>query len=174
MNLNKSKLLIVILALITATAVGITVWALFFREQQTVVLSPDYAPEKEETHIEVIPGDSGEKVESEEGGGSVNLTYSNEVVIDISDEKAFVYFANPGKSNQNMVLQVVIAEEVILQSGTILPGYMVTELDLLEDAAKMLSPGGYDGKFVVLYYNSESGAKATVITGIAIHITVRK
>ena len=174
MDNKKIKLLIAVLLLITAAAVGVTVWALFFREQQTVVLTPDYAPQEEEINIEAIPGDSGEKMESEEGGGSVSLSYSNEATRDISDKKAYVYFANPGKSNQDMVLQIVISEEVILQSGTIVPGYKVSELDLLKDAEKMLSPGGYDGKFVVLYYSPESGEKAIVNTEIPIHITVRE
>lgn len=172
--MKKQKILIALLLVVTVAALCVTAWALFIREEQTVVLTPDYAPKEEEVNIEAIPGDSGEKMKSEEGGGSVNLTYSNQVIIDLSDKKAYVYFANPGKSNQNMVLQIMIADEIIVQSGTILPGYKVEKLDLLENAEKMLSAGGYDGKFVVLYYNPESAEKAVVNTEIAIDITVRE
>ena len=167
-------MLILLLTLITALALSVTVWALFFKEDEKTVLTPDYAPKEEEVNIEAIPNDSGEKMQNEEGGGGVSLTYSTDVIIDLSDKKAFVYFANPGKSNQNMVLQIVIADEVIVQSGTIIPGFRVQELDLLENSENMLSAGGYDGKFVVLFYDPESGEKAMVNTEIPIKITVRE
>ena len=170
---KKTKSLILILLCITLVAVGVTVWALFFRDsggQQT--LTPDYAPQQQEQHAETIPDDSGEKMEKPEGGGAVSLTYSNEVKIDISDKAAAVYFANPGKSNQDMVLQVVIQDTVILQSGTLKPGNQVKLLNLLEGAEKMLQPGGYEGKFVVLYYDPISGEKSMVNTEIPITINV--
>ena len=162
------------LTVITVAALSVTVWALFFKENEKTVLTPDYAPKEEETNIEAISNDSGEKMQSEEGGGGVSLTYSTDVIIDLSDKKAYLYFANPGKSNQNMVLQIAISDEIIVQSGTIVPGFRVSELDLLSDSEEMLSEGGYDGKFVVLFYNPESGEKAMVNTEIPIEITVRK
>ena len=168
---DKSKLLILLLLFITVAAVCVTVWALFFREPE-VLLAPDYAPKETEAHAQTIPNDNSEKMESEEGGGSVSLTYSNQVAIDLSDGVASLLFANPNKSNQDMVLQIVIQDEVIVQSGTIRPGHQVTALNLLDGAAAKLSPGGYDGNFAVLYYNPESGEKAIVNTEIPIHIAV--
>lgn len=170
---DKSKWLILLLLLITLIAVCVTVWALFFRGPG-VTLAPDYAPQETEAHAETIPGDSGEKMESEQGGGSVSLSYSNQVTIDLSDRTASLYFANPGKSNQDMVVQVVIQDTVIVQSGTLNPGKQVTILDLLDGAHKQLAAGGYDGKFVVLYYDQETGEKAIVNTEIPITITVNE
>lgn len=169
---SNSKLIILLLLLVTIVAICITVWALFFRDP--VVLAPDYAPQQEEQNAETIPGDTGEKMESPQGGGSVSLTYSNEVTIDLSDKKASLYFANPGKSNQDMVLQVLIQDTVIIQSGTLKPGNQVSTIDLLDGAAKQLATGGYDGKFVVLYYSPETGEKAMVNTEIPITITVKE
>ena len=172
-NQKKTTIIIAILALITVAALCITIWALFLRDgggQQT--LAPDYAPQKQEQNAETIPNDTGDKMEPPEGGGAVSLTYSNEVKIDISDKAAAVYFANPGKSNQDMVLQVVIQDTVILQSGTLKPGNQVKLLNLLEGAEKMLQPGGYEGKFVVLYYDPISGEKSMVNTEIPITINV--
>ena len=102
----------------------------------------------------------------------MSLTYSNEVTIDISDKAAGLYFANPGKSNQDMVLQIVIQDTVILQSGTLSPGNQVKLLNLLEGAEKMLQPGGYEGKFIVLYYDPISCEKSMVNTEIPITINV--
>ena len=36
----------------------------------------------------------------------------------------------------------------------------------------MLSPGGYEGKFIVLYYDPDSGEKAMVNTEIPITVNV--
>ena len=176
-KLNKTTIIIAVLALITVAALSVTMWALFFREPSAgddnkVILNPDYAPQKQEQNAETIPNDTGDKMAPPEGGGAVSLTYSNEVKIDISDKAAGLYFANPGKSNQDMVLQVVIQDTVILQSGTLKPGHQVKLLNLLEGAEKMLQPGGYEGKFVVLYYDPISGEKSMVNTEIPITINV--
>ena len=170
---SKKNLLIPILIIITVIAIGVTVWALFFRDAEPTELTPDYAPQEEEQNAEKIPNDSDEKMENPEGGGSVSLTYSREVDIDLSDEKATLLFANPGKSNQDMVLQIVIQDNVIVQSGTLKPGNQVTTLDLLDDTAEKLAAGTYEGNFNVLYYNQETGEKAIVNTEIPITITVK-
>lgn len=171
-GINESKLVIALLLLITVAAVCITVWALYFRTPD-VTLAPDYAPKETEARAQRIPDDHSEQKKSEAGGGSVSLTYSNQVSIDLEGEMASLMFANPGKSNQNMVVQIVIQDEVIVQSGTILPGHQVTTLDLVEGAAAMLMPGGYDGIFSIHYYHPESGEKAIVNTEIPIQIEVR-
>lgn len=170
---SKPNWLILVLLIVTFIAICITVWALFFRSSGPA-LSPDYAPQEEEQKAEAIPNDTGEKMENPEGGGSVSLTYSRDVSVDLSDKTASLLFANPGKSNQDIVLQIVIRETVIVQSGTLKPGNQVTELDLLDGAAKKLSAGTYDGNFNVLYYNTETGEKAIINTEIPITITVNK
>ena len=169
---NRMNPLIPILLCITFVAVGITVWALFFRDSSSPTLTPDYAPQEMEHNAETIPDDTGDKMENPEGGGAVSLTYSNEVTIDLSDKAAAIYFANPGKSNQDMVIQIAIQDTIILQSGTLSPGNQVKLLNLLEGAEDMLQPGGYEGKFIVLYYDQTSGEKSMVNTEIPITINV--
>ena len=174
-KLNKTTIIIAILAVITVAALCVTMWALFLREpddSNKVILAPDYAPQNKEENAETIPDDTSDKMENPEGGGAVSLTYSNEVTIDISDKAAALYFANPGKSNQDMVIQIAIRDTVILQSGTLSPGHQVKLLNLLEGAEEMLQPGGYEGKFIVLYYDQTSGEKSMVNTEIPITINV--
>ena len=174
-KLNKTTIIIAILAVITVAALCVTMWALFLREpddSNKVILAPDYAPQNKEENAETIPDDTSDKMENPEGGGAVSLTYSNEVTIDISDKAAALYFANPGKSNQDMVIQIAIRDTVILQSGTLSPGNQVKLLNLLEAAEEMLQPGGYEGKFIVLYYDQTSGEKSMVNTEIPITINV--
>ena len=174
-KLNKTTIIIAILAVITVAALCVTMWALFLREpddNNKVILNPDYAPQNKEENAETIPDDTGDKMENPEGGGAVSLTYSNEVTIDLSDKAAAIYFANPGKSNQDMVIQIAIQDTIILQSGTLSPGNQVKILNLLEGAEDMLQPGGYEGKFIVLYYDLTSGEKSMVNTEIPITINV--
>ena len=111
-------------------------------------------------------------MENPEGGGSVSLTYSREVSIDLSDETATLLFANPGKSNQDMVLQLLIQDTLIFQSGRITPGNQVKLLDLEPDAEKRLTAGGYEGCFMVFYYDTVSAEKAIVNTKINVSVTV--
>ena len=171
---RKLILLLLLLLLLLFISVGVTIWALFFREP-TVVLNPDYAPEDVEFNQIPIPNDDTTgKVDNAAGGGSVSLNYAAQVIIDLSDGKANLYFANPGKSNQDMVIQVVIQDEVLLQSGRLTPGHQVTELELLPDAAKKLAPGGYNGKFILNYYHPETMEKAMVNTDIEIDIAVQE
>ena len=168
---DNSKWLILLLLLITVAAVCVTIWALFFQETGPV-LAPDYAPQEMEQHAESIPNDSDEKLDAPEGGSSVSLTYSNKVTIDLSDKTASLYFANPGKSNQDMLLQISVQDTVILQSGILNPGQQVKLLDLLEGSEEKLAEGGYEGKFVVHYYDQITGEKAMVNTEIPITINV--
>lgn len=168
---DKKNLLIYILLLITAAAVAVTVWALFFRSPD-VTLAPDYAPVATEKHAQPIPDDRGGQSAAQPGSGSVSLTYSNEVTVDLGSAAAELLFANPGRSNQDMVLQIVIQDAVIVQSGRITPGNQVTQLELTGDAVDMLSPGGYEGCFRVFYYDLNSGEKAIVNTEVPISVTV--
>lgn len=168
---GKTKLLILLLLLITLAAVCITLWALFFRNTGTE-LSPDYAPQQEEQNARDIGDDDGTKLKAPEGGGAVGLTYSADVTIDLSEKQASLLFQNPSRSTSDMVVQIVIQDEIVAQSGKLVPGKEITTLDLLDDAAKKLAAGGYDAKFVILMYDPDSGEKAMLNSEAAITVTV--
>ncbi|MCD7957007.1 MAG: hypothetical protein LUG93_14920 [Lachnospiraceae bacterium] len=170
---RRKMLVILLLLLITLIAVGITIWAVFFRDTKTT-LAPDYAPQETEEYAEVIGDDDDEKLEASDGGGAVSLSYSTVVTIDLSEKTASLYFANPSKSTQDMVLQLVIQDTVVIQSGLLTPGNQVSTLSLLDGAADILEEGGYDGEFIVLYYDPDSGEKAVVNTEIPVTITVKE
>ncbi len=180
MNLSKktATIIIAILALIAVAALGVTMWALFFREPPAAddgnktILPPDYAPQKQEQNAETIPDYTGEKMEASEGGGAVSLNYSNKVTIDISDEAAGLYFANPDKSNQDMVIKIAIQDTVLIQSETLKPGNQVKLLSLADGAEEGLHPGSYEGKLIVLYYDPIDGERSIVNTEIPITINV--
>lgn len=136
-------------------------------------LAPDYAPVNEEKYAEDIGDDGDKKLDQAEGGGAVSLTYSTDVDISLDKKLATLFFANPSKSNQDMVLQIVVHDVVVAQSGTISPGKQIGKMDLLSSGARKLQAGGYDGKFVVLYYQPDTHEKTIVNTDIPIKITVK-
>lgn len=137
------------------------------------VLAPDLAPEETEPNIETIPNDTGTKPNNSDGG-SVRLTYSDQVTIDLSEADASLYFGNPGQSNQDMILRIIIQDKVIAQSGLIPAGYQIQNLALLPDATSLLQLGTYSGKFAIYYYDQETDELASVNTEIPITVVVGK
>ena len=171
-KISKESAAITALCIVTSVAVCMTLWSLFFRKPD-IILTPDYAPQKLEQNQEPINNDSKEKMNVEKGGGAVSISFSDKVTVDLSDKLVNLNFANPNKSTQDMVIQIVIRDQILVQSGKVTPGNKVTVLDLLNGAEKKLVPGGYEGKFIVLYYNTATGEKAVVNTEIPISITVQ-
>ncbi len=168
---RKSRWIILLLLLLLLIAIGVTLWALFFREETT--LTPDYAPRREDKYAQSLDDQGDEKLEQVQGGGAVSLTYSTKVTVTLDDGMASVYFANPSKSNQDMVLQLVVQDVILAQSGRLSPGKQLDTLELLEGAASRLQPGGYNGQFVVLFYQPDTGEKTIVNTEIPVDVTVQ-
>ena len=170
-QMNKQSVVIFLLLLITVSAVCVTVWALFFRTTDGI-LAPDQAPVAQESHAQPIPGDTEKGASAEPGSGSVSLSYSNQVNIYLGSKTAKLMFTNPGRSNQDVVLQLVIQDRVILQSGRITPGNQVTRLDLPKESAAILMAGGYDGNFLIHFYDPNSGEKSIVTTALPVSVIV--
>lgn len=167
---RRSRWVIVLLLLLLLIAIGVTLWALFFREE--TVLTPDYAPQQEDRNAQKLDEPQEDKLTQSEGGGAVSLTYTTTVTIDLSDQQAGVYFANPSKSNQDIVLQLEVQGVTIAQSGKLSPGNGLQTLDLLSGAADKLQPGAYSGKYVVLFYQPDTHEKTILNTEIPVTVTV--
>ncbi len=168
---KRRKWLLLLLLLLLLICICVTVWAIFFRKK-TPVPPPDYAQIETERNAEPIGGGSSEKLEAPEGGGAVALTYSKEISISLSDKKASLMVANPGKSTQDMVIQLVINDKVIIQSGRVLPGNRVTKLDLSDGTERSLSAGKYEGRMIISFYDCQNGEKAMLDTEIPVNVTV--
>ena len=174
MNISKKQLAIIasVLALVLILAIGITIWALFFRDSGTPPITPDYPPQGTEQNQKPLEGDEGEKIESPSGGGAINVTYGTSVTVDLSDNKVTLLYANPQASNQNVAILIMIDDLVVAKSEQITPGYGVDTLTLEEYAKERLAVGGYNGELVIRAYNPETGEKAMVDTKGEITITV--
>ncbi len=165
-------IVVALLLVVTLAAVGVAVWAVFFRTQTPDVIAPDYAPQELEENAEPIENDSTEKLDAPAGGGAVTLMYQNGVSVDLSEETATFLYGNPGESTMDILLQIVIQDRVIAQSGRLEPGNQVTQLNLLDGVAEQLEPGGYDGKYVLSFYDRENSEKSALNTEIPVSVTV--
>ena len=171
---KKRKWLIILLCLLLAICIGVTVWALFFRESSTPPITPDYPPQGTEQNQKPLEGDEGDKLDSPEGGGAINVTYGTTVTVDLSENKVTLLYANPQASNQNVAILVMIDDLVVAKSDQITPGYGVDTLELEAYAKERLSVGGYDGELVIRAYDPETGEKAMVDTKGEVTVTVQE
>lgn len=167
---HKTKIIIAALALIAVIALCFGIWAIWFRAPE--VLDPDYAAKEPDKNAEQIEGTSGEKLDAPEGGGAMSLIYGKEVEIDLSDSKATFLIGNPAESTVYLVVEIVIRDHVIAQSGAIKPGYRLTTLKLAEGAKDILQVGGYDGKIVLYMYDAETDERAILNSEIIVTVTV--
>lgn len=169
---KKRKWLIVILIIGIVVCLAVAILAIVLKESPEPI-SPDYPPQGTEQNQQPIDGDNGDKIDSPEGGGAINMTYNVNVTVDLSDEKVTLYYANPQASNQNVAILVMIGDLVVAKSDLINPGNQVTELALDEYAKSRLQAGGYDAELVVRAYDPDSGEKAMVDTKGEITVTVQ-
>lgn len=137
-------------------------------------ISPDYPPRETEENQKPLEGDVDSKLDASSGGGALNVTYSEDASVDLSEHRVELLYANPKVSRQNVAILIRIDDLVVARSGLITPGHGVEMLDLEPDAVDRLLVGGYDGEIVVSVYHPETGEKAMVDIVGQVTVTVRE
>lgn len=103
-----------------------------------------------------------EKMEADEGGGAVNITYSGAAQIDLASRTAGIHVENPARSTHDMVIELVVVnggqETPIAKSGLLPAGYQLSTLDLNDNIE--MEPGSYQGYFLISFYDPESKEQA--------------
>lgn len=165
---RRSKGYLMVAAAIALVAAGVAVWALFFRDPSPAP-APDIAPPVEDNALPTGE-DDGSKLPQAQGGGAVNITYSDQAAVCLETRTVSLRFANPARSNQSMVVRLVLGELVAAESGTLPPGSALESLPLLADVT--LPAGEYAGVFHVLFYDSQNGGRAGVSTKLPVSVTV--
>lgn len=163
-------LLPLLLLLLSLAALLVAIWAMFFRLPP---LEPDFNLLEIEQNAEEMD-DGGKAPDSTGGGGAVVLNFSYDVAVNLTSQKATLYFGLPSQSNKDAVLQLVIGDVLLAQSGRLPPGYQISTLDVDRDAAERLQPGVYNGGLRVFYYDDETGERAILDTEIKVTVTVTR
>ena len=139
------------------------------------VLEPDYPQMTEDPNADTIPDDDSEKPVVSNGGGSVTISFMDNVTYSLSTGELSLYYQNPNASTHNVVVQVILEngedEYLLAQSGILTPGHQVTALQA-DAGAPQLSVGGYNGKLKLLFYDPETGERAIVDTDIPCAVSV--
>ena len=165
---RRSKTYLLLATVVALLAICIAVWALFFRAPETPA-DPEISPVADE-HLTPTDDGNDEKMPQAEGGGAVNITYSNEVTISLADAAATVQITNPTRSNQSMLIQLMIQDVKVGQSGTIPPGNQLAVIPLNENIT--IEPGSYDGKFQLLFFDVKTNQQANLTTSIPVTIRI--
>ena len=160
-----------LLAIVAVASIGVTVGILLFKGGDDPI-PPDYPPQGTEENQTPIGGNQGDKLESPEGGGAINVTYSTNVTVDLSEDRVTLMYANPHASNQNVAISIMIGDLVIAKTDLINPGNKVETLPLDPEAKSKLQSGGYDAKLVIRAYDPETNEKSMVDTQGEIIVTV--
>lgn len=164
------KLAVPVLSVITIISVCIAVYFAFFYENKAVV-APDFMPVEQDEKVEKIVGEADtSKMEKEEGGGAVTVICKDEAVLSLSTGKIEMYYQNPSRSNSAVVVQLLIGETVVAQSGSIYPGYELCEMEFMDNIE--LSVGGYKGSLKIFYYDEQTNEKAIVESVVGADIFV--
>lgn len=171
---NKEKIVRAALLLITVISLGVTVYTLILNKDEKV-LAPDYAKPEIEENAEPFGNQNEDKYEkSENGSGTVDIIYEKKVEIDLSDNKVYLMFGNPQKSNHDMMIQIIVKDLLVSESGMILAGNRVNELQLKSTVNERLISGQYEGEILVSFYDCVTAEKAMVDVTIPILIAVNE
>ena len=165
---RRSKTYLILATVVALLAICVAVWALFFRAPETTA-DPEISPVADE-HLTPTDDGDDEKMPQAEGGGAVNITYFNEVTISLADATAAVQITNPTRSNQSMLIQLMIQDVKVGQSGTIPPGNQLAVIPLNENIT--IEPGSYDGKFQLLFFDVKTNQQANLTTSIPVTIRI--
>ena len=167
---KKTNWIYMILILLIMICIGIIVF-LLIKNKST--LMPDFAPGTVDINA-IKEEDNSTKMDATAGGGAVSLSYSNVVAINTKTNDIKMYFKNPSKSRESIVLQIIVKqndeEYVIAKSDLLPPGYTLYNMKM--NSREKIPVGGYNGIFRITYYNENTGEKQIVNTEIDVTIEV--
>ena len=138
-------------------------------DDEVVVIIPDHPLPDIDNLLQKVEGDDSQKVESEEGGGSVSMIYTLSANITLSSGEIDMHFVNPNASNHDVVIELYILsnnkEYIVARSGRIPAGNKLSKMNKIEGSAT-LQEGVYSGLYKVIFYNPQTGERALVESAI--------
>ena len=164
MHTTAKLIRVVIITVIIVVAGMLVLW----KVADNKTLLPDRAPPNIEENA-VINDVEGSQQDVPSTG--VSLNYTKNISIDLTAKTAALHFENPSQSLYDAAIFVVVQDTVILQSGLLPPGSLLTNLPLPNEGVP-LKAGGYNGAILVQFYD-EAGNALSVnakIDGINIEV----
>ena len=152
-------------------ALGSIVGVMLFGDEQPIPMTPDESYEQLDPGIEPFPEQPDQPVQQLPVGSHVaSFVCEEQLRTDIAGQVVELMFANPRRSEQNMVIEVTVREVTVARSGRIEPGYRITSLSLLADHP--LTQGIYAAQIKIYLYDP-TGGEQTMQTSVPVTLTVR-
>ncbi len=179
-NKRRWLLVILLLLLLILKFVGLYYFSgelgldsLFNPTPSSGILAPDYEFQTEDPNAKPLPIDpNATKLFASEGGGAINYIFTDSATLSLDTGKIAIRFENPAKSTHDVIIQLVIQDQLVAQSGIIKAGTKLEMLTLQDGMKEKLQKGIYNAKYTFLNYNPETGAKAMVNVESPITLTV--
>jgi hypothetical protein len=117
-------------------------------------------------------GDDSDKLAQNEGGGAVSINFGDQAMVFLSEGTVTLDYENPSSSNQSMVVELVVQNTVLAQSGYLDPGNRLDTIPL-EDGISA-PEGDYQGDLMVYFYDQETRelANAQVAIPVTVHVAM--
>ena len=108
-----------------------------------------------------------------EGGGKVNLTYSDIAEVSLKDNTISYMASVFGPASHDISLEIYAGDVLLAKSGTIPAGQKSGKMPLEAGAAAALKAGETDGTVTLYFLDRETGENAGFSTVIPVKITVK-
>lgn len=162
---TTAKLIRVVIITVMIVVAGMLI---LWKAADNKTLLPDRAPANIEENAVLNDVESSQQSVPSTG---VSLNYTKNISIDLATKTATLHFENPSQSLYDAAIFVVVQDTVILQSGLLPPGSLLTTLSLPDEGVP-LEAGGYDAAILVQFYD-ESGNALSVnakIDGVSVEV----
>ena len=128
-------------------------------------------PEVDVNVVELDKVKTPNGIDKDATGGYASVTYSKDVLVDLSDKTATFMFQNPSNSGALMKIELVADDTLSMAtSGIIEPGFGIDSS--IEVNTEGLEVGNYQGYIQVNHYNPDTGEKAILSLKVPVTIVV--
>lgn len=124
-----------------------------------------------------VKADREVNVSKEDGVENViSFTFDHDIDVDLEKGTCNINFENPSSSNNDSVVELQIKSGdsyiTIGKSGSVKPGYGITDINLNDTGYENLNGGDYDGRVVLYSYNVDTGERALMNTEMPVEFKV--
>jgi hypothetical protein len=151
-------------------ALGAVVGIMLFGDEEPPPMTPDESYEQLDPGIEPFPEQPNQSEQQLPVGNRVaSFVCEEQIRVDLAGEVVELMFANPSRSEQNVVIELWVRDVTVARSGRIEPGYRITSLPLLAD--HRLVQGIYAAQIKIYLYDP-TGGEQTMQMSVPVTLTV--
>jgi hypothetical protein len=129
---------------------------------------PIFAPVPRDEDSVPIPG---EVIEPREGN-HMSFQFQKDISASLSTGNATLNFKNPGYANHDVVVQLILEDVVIAESGAVSPGFQLEHLRLDFPSGAVVPTGVYDATIAMVYYEIGTHNRSMFESNFPVVLTV--